>query len=344
MTPDGKDGVNGADGVGIVDIDIKYGKDEKGNQTITYTFVMSDGSKIVKVVAVPKQVRDVYISSETPVWLTEEVKNDEINLNGIFWCVNYMDGTQDNIPVTADQIVKESIGGGVCYVEASYGEYKGSFQVYVADSLDGINFEQSYLYRDGSILCKVNGELDSGNNFVVRRGRVQDEEQNEIEVSRTEPLTADMLENFDNTECGGREFQVKEIGETVTVYIYAEKVERVDYNPDRRIVKAVKDGVPELSIRKTSTIALLDNDGNEFMSVSEGEEKEIKLTAEMIDGEVDFATVGEKKFTVTIDGEKIDLVVTVYDPAITNIRDMWVEDSHIEIPMNTSKEDAAKMR
>ena len=129
----------------------------------------------------------------------------------------------------------------------------------------------------------------------------------------------------------------------MTVYIYAEKVERVDYNPDRRIVKAVKDGVPELSIRKTSTIALLDKDGNEFMSVSEGEEKEIKLTAGMIDGEVDFATVGEKKFTVTIDGEKIDLVVTVYDPAITNISDMWVEDSHIEIPMNTSKEDAAKM-
>lgn len=91
------DSLKGEDGNSIVDINISYGYDSDGNETITYVFVMSDGSEIVEVVIVPKKVMGINLYE--PYYA---VLNDGDELPSITVEVWYDDNSSEMMTLTED--------------------------------------------------------------------------------------------------------------------------------------------------------------------------------------------------------------------------------------------------
>ena len=99
--PAGPAGENGEDGKGIADIEISYTIDNEGKECIVFVITYTDQTFDTITVPVPKRVIDFNLQ-ETSFAMCEEGEEPELTI-----CVNYDDGTGENIVVTEDMFSPE---------------------------------------------------------------------------------------------------------------------------------------------------------------------------------------------------------------------------------------------
>ena len=99
--PAGPAGENGEDGKGIADIEISYTIDNDGKECIVFVITYTDQTFDTITVPVPKRVIDFSLQADRFA-MCEEGEEPELTI-----CVNYDDGTGENIVVTEDMFSPE---------------------------------------------------------------------------------------------------------------------------------------------------------------------------------------------------------------------------------------------
>ena len=99
--PAGPAGENGEDGKGIADIEISYTIDNEGKECIVFVITYTDQTFDTITVPVPKRVIDFSLQADRFA-MCEEGEEPELTI-----CVNYDDGTGENIVVTEDMFSPE---------------------------------------------------------------------------------------------------------------------------------------------------------------------------------------------------------------------------------------------
>ena len=99
--PAGPAGENGEDGKGIADMEISYTIDNDGKECIVFVITYTDQTFDTITVPVPKRVIDFSLQADRFA-MCEEGEEPELTI-----CVNYDDGTGENIVVTEDMFSPE---------------------------------------------------------------------------------------------------------------------------------------------------------------------------------------------------------------------------------------------
>lgn len=111
--PQGETGAQGEQGVGIKDINISYGYDINGNEVMIFEFTMTDGSTVIKEVAIPKKIQEIcgLVSHEF------EMIKDGQKAPVLQLVVRYSDGSSGTVDVTEDMIAEGEVN---FYVAGNY--------------------------------------------------------------------------------------------------------------------------------------------------------------------------------------------------------------------------------
>ena len=238
-------GANGAQGVGITDIETSYVYDEDGNESVVYTYVLSEGDPIVKTEETGKKIVDLDDFELVGYEDEEEMYNvftvgAVTELPDMTVTVYLDDGTERTIPVTDDMIetnidfTKAGLYDFVITVgdqKMDMGEMMGGMPVF-----DGETPVMSMFQSQGGNTAPVVLSTDIGNADVELYGmywmqvKSWDAVMNGNMEDLMTPVTADQIKEVTYTEDGFYDVLLTDgVGEAVVTLYLTDEISATNY-------------------------------------------------------------------------------------------------------------------
>ena len=241
----GSQGAQGIQGVGITDIETSYVYDEDGNESVVYTYVLSEGDPIVKTEETGKKIVDLDDFELVGYEDEEEMYNvftvgAVTELPDMTVTVYLDDGTERTIPVTDDMIetnidfTKAGLYDFVITVgdqKMDMGEMMGGMPVF-----DGETPVMSMFQSQGGNTAPVVLSTDIGNADVELYGmywmqvKSWDAVMNGNMEDLMTPVTADQIKEVTYTEDGFYDVLLTDgVGEAVVTLYLTDEISATNY-------------------------------------------------------------------------------------------------------------------
>ncbi|MFA5562496.1 MAG: collagen-like protein [Eubacteriales bacterium] len=271
------------------------------------------------------QITFVYLESMAGalLWTTEEIAEGTYSTGGYRWVVDYDDGRTEYFPLTTEHFELDFSEPGRYEREAVFTEGWGSFDIwiYVCEDLSELNINHVYFLQDTELFVEVGGQLNL-ERFSL--GIHINSAYGGGAFTCYYPLHSDMVAGFDNTVSGYTECDVLlngEVVEDLRVLVYDRKEVRIELESDEWAYR-ISDALPEIYVDfwyetryyYGSEYARKYEQGDDFL-----------LTEEMIQGELDYRTPGDKWIQVSFEEQSVELFLLFFDPAVTNIAYVYID-------------------
>ncbi len=280
-------------------------------------------------------VQAYLINTNSLLWLQSEVEQQTITFGQIEWYLEYSNNTFEKETMMLDQIDFTAIEGtGEVQVPVHYGDYTDYLQVYVCEDSIFTTLEASNQYCSiNSLVCEINQSID----FERQKGYIT---QDYILEDRTYMyytlLTTNDLVGFDPALGGMQEIELANGLGHIQVFVYDSFENKMNAYLEANAVR-VTESFPELYLNVSYHVEYQYENGASLMV--EISSNRVLLTPEMIEGDVDFTTIGRKEFLINYEGQSLETYLEVYDPTICNIAYLGVSEYNHNLVIGQTEED-----
>ncbi|MDD4388417.1 MAG: hypothetical protein PHV87_04330 [Bacilli bacterium] len=291
-----------------------------------------------------KEIRHIMTTyyGAIPALLMEDVQSGLFKLPGVYWIIGYNDGTEEMLPVDVSHIATLTYEYGFQTIPVIYESYGDSIDIFICDSFEDLNIIGGYSSNFLQAFCEKGGNVDFGESYIqFQISQLVNGYYEEFYVSIS--LKEEMLEGFNNSVSGNEYYNVyfrdEIIGDIyIVVYDYSETIYQV-YTVSFNSFEIMEDGIPELTLSYHADTVYY-YDGSSFSQRIFNED--FALTEDMICGEVDFSTPGEKEFSILYKEHQYTIYVHMYDTSVTYIDRIYIYDFYdgIKIHINDDLETA----